>query len=94
MKNRHIKISEGDDIPQTEMKENVRKMYYWRVYLPLNIELNSQILRYNNLAHPLVLYNLNILQRAVVDINRLENKTRKIVTNHRMYQTNTDGDRL
>ena len=78
------------------MKDKVRKEYYRRIRLILKTELNSKnrIEAINTLAVPVVQYSYNILNWNVSDLQRLDRKTRKLLTSSRMHHPKADVDRL
>ena len=40
---KHLGVSEGDGVQHSQMKEKIRKEYYWRIQMVLKSELNSAI---------------------------------------------------
>ena len=78
------------------MKEKIRKEYYRRVRLVLKTELNSKnrIEAINALAIPVVQYSFNIINWTITDLQRLDRKTRKLLTANRMLHPKADVDRL
>ena len=78
------------------MKEKVRREYYRRIRAILKTELNSKnrIIALNTLATPVVQYSFNILNWNLAEIRRMDVKTRKLLTSHRMHHPKADVDRL
>ena len=78
------------------MKEKIRKEYYRRIRLVLKTELNSKnrIEAINTLAVPVVQYSFNIINWNLADLNRLETKTRKLLTSNKMHHPKADVDHL
>ena len=93
---KYLGVNEGDGIQHAQMKEKVRKEYYRRVRLVLRTELNSQnrIIAINSLAVPVVQYSYNILNWKMSEIRRMDIKTRKFLTMHKMHHPKADKDRI
>jgi len=93
---KYLGVNEGNGINHAVMKEKVRKEYYRRIRLILKTELNSKnrIEAINTLAVPVVQYSYNILNWNVSDLQRLDRKTRKLLTSSRMHHPKADVDRL
>lgn len=87
-------VSQEDEIQQTQMMDTVWKEYSRRVRLVFNTDLNSQD-RISAITFWLFLqYIFNILNWIVVDFKRMNFKTRKLQTCHRMQHHTADVDRL
>ena len=93
---KYLGVNEGDGINHSAMKEKIRKEYYRRVRMVLKTELNSKnrIQAINSLAIPVVQYSFNIINWNVSDLQRMDRKTRKLLTCHRMLHPKSDVDRL
>ena len=93
---KYLGIDEGDGIPHGKMKDKVRKEYYRRIRLVLKTELNSKnkIQAINALAVPVVLYSFNIIDWNIADVQRMDAKTRKLLTANRMHHPKADVDRI
>ena len=78
------------------MKEKVSKEYYSRVRLVLKSELNAanRFEAINTLAAPVVTYSFNIINWKMSKIKRLDTKTRKLLTIHRMHHPKADVNRI
>ena len=78
------------------MKEKIRKEYYRRIRSILKTELNSKnrIAAMNTLAIPVVQYSYSIIDWNLLDLQRLDRKTRKLLTSHHMHRPKADVDRL
>ena len=78
------------------MKEKVRKEYYHRVRLVLKSELNAanRFEAINTLAVPVNTYSFNIRNWKMSEIKRLDTKTRKLLTIHRMHHPKADVNRM
>ena len=63
------------------MKEKIRKEYYRRIRLMVKTELNSKNRNaaINTLAIPVVQYNYSIIDWNLLDLQRLDRKTRKLI---------------
>ena len=83
-------------ISHSAMKEKIRKEYYRRIRLVLKTELNSKdrIVVINTLAVLVVQYSYNILNWNLLDLQRMDRKTRKLLTSHRMHHPKAGVDRL
>ena len=93
---KYLGVNEGDGINHASMKEKIRKEYYRRIRLVLKTELNSKnrIEAINTLAVPVVQYGFNIINWNLADLNRLDTKTRKLLTSNNMHHPEADVDRL
>ena len=93
---KYLGVNEGDGINHASMKEKTRKEYYRRVRMILKTELNSKnkIQAINSLAIPVVQYSFNIINWNVSDLQRMDRKTRKLLTCNRMLHPKSDVDRL
>ena len=78
------------------MKEKTRKEYYRRITLVLKSELSSanRMAAINTLAVPVVTYSFSIINWTIADIDRLDRKTRKLLTIHRMHYPKADVHRI
>ena len=74
------------------MKEKIRKEYYRRIRLVLETELNSKnrIEAINTSAVPVVQNSFNIINWNLADFNRLDTKTRKLLTSNKMHHPKPD----
>ena len=93
---KYLGINEGDGIQHASMKEKVRKEYYRRVRLILKSELNAanRFEAVNTLAVSVVTYSFNIINWKMSGIKRLDTKTRKLLTIHRMHHPKADVNRM
>ena len=69
------------------MKENVRKQFYRRIKMVLKGEVNSsnKISAINNLAIPVLAYSINIVNWQMKEIRKMDVKTRRLFTIHKMH---------
>ena len=93
---KYLGVYEGDGIQHAKMKEKIRKEYYRRIRMVLKTELNSKnrIQAINSLAIPVVQYSFNVINWNISDLQRLDRKTRKLLTCNRMLHPKSDVDRL
>ncbi|XP_042889217.1 uncharacterized protein LOC122264411 [Penaeus japonicus] len=93
---KYLGVCEGDGIDHAKMKEKVRKEYYRRVKLVLKTELNSKnrVEAVNTLAVLVVQYSYNIINWNLPDLQRMDRKTRKLLTANKMLHPKSDVDRL
>ena len=93
---KYLGINKGDGIQHATMKEKVRKEYYRRVRLVLKSELNpaNRFEAVNTLAVPVVTYSFNITNWKMSEIKRLDTKTWKLLTIHRMHHPKADVNRM
>ena len=93
---KYLGVNEGDGMNYASMKEKIRKGYYRRIRLVLKTELNSKnrIQVINTLVVPFVQYSFNIITWNLADLNRLDTKTRKLLTSNKMHHPKADVDRL
>ncbi|XP_066926768.1 uncharacterized protein [Clytia hemisphaerica] len=93
---KYLGVNEGEGIQHATMKEKVRREYYRRIRLVLKTELNSKnrIQAINTLAIPVVQYSFSILNWNIADLQRMDRKTRKLLTCNRMLHPKSDVDRL
>ena len=89
-------INEGDGIQHATMKEKVRKEYYHRVRLVLKGDLNAanRFEAINTLAVPIVKHSFNITNCKLSEIKKLDTKTKRPLTIHRMHHAKADVNRM
>ena len=76
------------------MKEKIRKEYFRRIRSILRTELKNRIAAINTLAIPVVQYNYSIIDWVLLDLQRLDRKTRKLLTFHHMHHPKADVSRF
>ena len=93
---KYLGVNEGDGINHNQMKEKIRKEYYRRIRLVLKTELNSKnrVEAINTLAVPVVQYSFNIINWNNSELQRMDRKTRKLLTANRMAHPKADVDRM
>ena len=58
------------------------------------LKLKNCVQAINTLAVPVVQYSFNIINWNMTDLQRMDAKTRKLLTNNRMHHPKADVDRL
>ena len=93
---KYLGIEEAGGISHNKMKDKIRKEYYRRVRKVVKTELNSKnkMQAINSLAVPVVQYSWNIINWKLSEIRRMDVKTRKLLTIHRMHHPKADVQRL
>ena len=93
---KYLGVDEGNGVHHDTMKDKIRKEYYRRVRLVTRSELNSKnkIQAINSLAVPVMSYSFNILNWQLCDLEKIDSKTRKILTMHKMHHPRADIHRL
>jgi hypothetical protein len=93
---KYLGIDECDGVQHGKMKDKIRKEYYRRVRLVTRSELNSsnQIQAINSLAIPVVTYSFNILNWQLSELEKMDTKTRKILTLEKAHHPRSDVNRL
>ena len=93
---KYLGVNEGKGIQHNAMKEKIRKEYYRRIRSIMKTELNSRnrIQAINSLAVPVVQYSFNIINWNLSDLQRMDTKTRKLMTANRMHHPKADIDRI
>ena len=78
------------------MKEKIKKEYYRRIRLVIVLELNAvnRTNAINALAVPVVAYSFNIINWTVEDLEKIDHKTRKLLTRRKMHHPKAEKDRL
>ena len=93
---KYLGVNENSGIQQSAMKEKISKEYYRRVRLILRLELNSKnkLSAINALAVPVPTYSCGILEWRNSEIDKMDRKTRKLLTMHGLHQPKGDVSRL
>ena len=93
---KYLGIDEGDGIQHSTMKEKIRKEYYRRVRMILKTELNAsnKYQALNSLAVPIITYSFNIINWKQNEMQKIDRKTRKMLTKERMHHPKSDVERL
>ncbi|MEO1764700.1 MAG: reverse transcriptase domain-containing protein [Cyanobacteria bacterium J06629_18] len=93
---KYLGIDEGDGIKHNLMKEKIRKEYCRRVRMILRSELNSRnkIEAINILAVPVVIYGFGIINWSISEIQKLDIKTRKMLTMEKMHHPKANVERI
>ena len=93
---KYLGILEADTIIQVEMKEKIQKEYLRRTRKLLETKLNSRnlIKGINTWALPLVRYPVLFLKRTRDELQKMDQRTRKQMTMHKILHPRYDVDRL
>ena len=93
---KYLGVNEGADIQHSFMKEKIRKEYYRRVRTILKSELNASnsLQAINSLAVPVITYSFNVINWKLSDLQKIDRKTRKMLTREGMHHPKADVDRL
>ena len=93
---KYLGILEAEDIMHNEMKEKIKKEYYWRVRQLTSSKPNggNTIRAINSRAVSLVRYSAGILKWTKDELKAMDRKTRNIMAMNRMYHTQSDTNRL
>jgi len=93
---RYLGIEEGVGIQHQQMKERLKQEYNRRVRMIMKSELNARnkITAIEALAVPVLRYSFGIINWRTEDIKKIDRKTRKILTVHKVHHPKADIDRL
>ena len=93
---KYLGMDEKNGINDRVMKEKVKREYFCRMRKMLKIQINSRnkIMAINSLADPVMTYSFVILPWLKSEIEKLDRKTRKILTMNGMHHPRADVDRL
>ena len=93
---KYLGTDEGYDIDNSQMKEKLVKEYYRRVRQILKTELNSKNKNttINTLAVPVLVYSFGIVNLLRKGTEKVDRKTRKLITTEGIHHPNADVNRL
>ena len=93
---KYLGVEEDDNIQHKKMRENVGKEYLRRLKKICRTQLNpkNKISAINQLAIPIMTYSIGIIDWPQRDIDKLDTKTRKILTLHKITYRNQCLDRI
>ena len=93
---KYLGILEADQIRETSMKNNITKEYFRRIRKILKSKLNGTncIKAINSRAVSLIRYSAGILKWTKEDVQKMDRKTRKLLTIYRAFHPKGDTDRL
>ena len=93
---KYLGVLEADKIKDKEMKEKIQKEYFRRVRRILKSKLNSgnTILATNSRAVSLIRYGAGIISWTKSELQKIDRKTRKLMTVYRGFHKQGDIDRL
>jgi len=93
---RYLGIEESFDIQHKNEKEKLKKEYLRRLRLALSTELSAKnkIQATGSLALPVLRYHFGIISWHQEELQKLDRKTRKLLTIHGQHHPKADVDRL
>ena len=93
---KYLGMDEKNGINDRVMKEKVKREYFSHVKKVLKTQLNSKnkIMAINSLSTPVMMFSFGILPWLKSEIEKLDRKTRKILTMNGMHHPRADVDRL
>ena len=93
---KYLRVTEGDRIQHSSIREKIRKECFRRVRSFLRRELNARnrIDAISSLALPVVTYSFSITNWSLIKIKKVDTKIRKLLTIHRMHHPKSDVNRL
>ena len=93
---KYLGIEESFDMQHKNEKENVKKEYLRSLRLVLDTELSAKnkIQRNGTLAVPVLRYGCGIVNSHEEEMQKLDRKTRKLLTIHGQYYPKADVDHL
>jgi glutaredoxin len=93
---KYLGIEESFDIQHKNEKEKLKKEYLRRLRLVLGTELNAknEIQANGSLAVPVLTYSFGIFNWHQEELQKLDRKTRKLLTIHGNHHPKADVDRL
>jgi len=93
---KYLGIEESFDIQHKNGKEKLKKEYLRRLRLVLSSELNAKnkIQAIGSLAVPVLRYSFGIINWHQEELQKLDRKTRKLLTIHGQNHPKADGDCL
>lgn len=93
---KYLGVDENDDIDHKGMKSKITQEYYRRVRMVLRSKLNSKnkIIAINTLAVPVPTYSFGIVNWRKDEINKMDRKTRKLLTMHGLHHPKADVERI
>jgi len=92
----YLGIKEGFDIQHNNEKEKLKKEYLRKLRLVLGTELSAKnkIQAIGSLAVPVLRYSFGIVNGHQEELQKLDRKTRKLLTIHGQHHPKADVDRL
>ena len=94
--NKFLGILEADTMKQVEMKKKIQKEYLRRTRKPLETKLNCRnlIKGINTWTVPLIRYSGPYLKWTRPELKQMDQRTRKLMTMHKVLHPRDDVDRL
>ena len=93
---KYLGVDESDNIQHSKMKDKLKKEYFRRTRMILRSQLNARnkTTAINSLSVPVLTYSFNIVNWTVTDLQKVDIKTRKLLTIHRMHHPKADVQRM
>lgn len=93
---KYLGVDESDGIQHQKIKKQISKEYYRRLRLVLRTQLNAKnkTQAMNTLATPVMQYSFGIIDWKLTEIQKMDRKTRKLLTMHGFHHPKADIDRL
>jgi len=93
---KYLGTEESEDIQHQQMKERLKKEYSRRLRMILQSELKARnkITAIGALAVPILRYTFGIINWRPEEIKKIDSKTIKMLTMHKMHHPTADIDRL
>jgi hypothetical protein len=93
---KYLGTEESDGIQHMQVKERLKKEYARRLRMIMKFELNAKnkITAIVTLAVPVFRYSFGIINWRLEEIEKIDRKTRKILTVYKMHHPKADIDRL
>jgi len=93
---KYIGIEESECIQHQQTKERLKQEYSRRLRMILKSEMNARnkITAIGALAVPVFRYSFGIINWRTEEIKKIDRKTSKMLTMHKMHHTKADIDRL
>ena len=93
---KYLGVDESNSIQHSMMRERLRREYFRRVKLVLPTELRgrNKSLAINGFALPVLTYGFDVIHWGCTNLQRLDRRTRKLISMHGVHHTSADVDRL
>lgn len=89
-------MEENTEVEHSKMKEKITRQYYARIRKILKSELTgkNKFIAISTIAVPVLSYSFGILNWKLSEIQKIDRKTRKLLTMNSIHNPNADIDRL
>lgn len=93
---KYLSMLEYDKVKEQEMKQKLRNEYLGRTYLILRLKLNgrNKVKLINTCAVPLMRYGAGVMKWKKDALQKIDRRTRKLMTMHKIFNPNSDVQRL